>query len=186
MLHVIYGILSVVTPAPMCRAPCPRRQLLSYVAHVGGGGGAGAAVFAKARGSTDEWCLTGRVAAGGVDAADDSFGTLARAAQLQQRLIVEHACRLHPHLRSAKKAPGIEMGVQTSGGVCAVPPAATGGDEPSPAEMLTGGFAGTPAGRGRHGRRDGDLAAHARALILVLVSHADVKKTAHGLVVGDQ
>ena len=94
--------------------------------------------------------MVGRIAAGSVDAADDSVDGLIQAAQLQQRLIVEHACRLHKDLRAAKRGPGIEMGVETASGVQPVPPvsrAATADDEPSARQMLACGFAGAPAGR---------------------------------------
>ena len=37
---------------------------------------------------------------------------LARAAQLQRRLIAEHACRIYPHLREAKRSDGLIEGIE--------------------------------------------------------------------------
>ena len=126
MLIVLAAVALAPAPVPAARAPCPRRQLLAYVAHVGGGGANGADVFARPlEGEGTTWCRVGRLAAGSVDAADDSAAALARAAQRQHRLITEHACRIEPSLRVAKRGSGIELGVATAadGPVAAVPAA---------------------------------------------------------------
>ena len=138
---------TVRTPAPSAVAPCPRRQLLTYVAHTAGGGATGAAVYARpvvGSSSTDEagaeWQLVGRVAAGTTSAADDGPDALIRATQLQRRLVAEHACRLYTELRAAKRGDGIELGVEVARGVAPVPPSTPG--DVSVADMLTAGFVG--------------------------------------------
>ena len=149
MLLLISALLAL-NPVPSAKSPCPRRQLLSFVAHVGGNAGvSGADVYARANGDA-EWLSSpiGQIAAGNAECALDSTDELMRAAQLQRRLIVEHACRIHPELRVAKRGPGIEMGVAASDGqVRAVPPPLESGDEPSAIQMLSAGFAGTPSGK---------------------------------------
>lgn len=117
--------------------------------HVGGGGGSGVQVLACDSIGDEDWLCVGRVAAGSSEAADDGLPALERAT-LQRRLIAEHACRLHPQLRAAKKRDrlhGIELGVEEVGGgvVHAVPPPAEG--DATGAQMLTAGFWGDPAGK---------------------------------------
>ena len=61
--------------------PCPRRQLLTYVAHTGGGKVGGGEVLAKREDS--EWLTVGRVAA-----ADDTFEALSAAAARQESCLL--------------------------------------------------------------------------------------------------
>ena len=112
-------------PATRCRAarcsaaipkvpsPCPRRQLLGYVAHVGGGGGSGTSAYARDPASDGPWQLVGRIAAGSANGADDGIEALLSAADAQRRLITEHACRLYPPLRAAKR--NMQLGVEVPG-----------------------------------------------------------------------
>ena len=97
-----------VASTPSARAPCPRRQLLTYFAYVGGRGATPAAVYARDATVSEEeeegeWRAVGRVAAGTPEGADGSDEALLAAAALQRRLIVEHGCRLHKPLREAKR-----------------------------------------------------------------------------------
>ena len=69
-----------------CINPCPRRQLMTYVAHTQGGLTKGVDVAARVD-ADDDWRVVGKVAA--ADATK-----LSRAAALQHRLIEEHARRL--------------------------------------------------------------------------------------------
>ena len=75
-----------------CINPCPRRQLMTYVAHTQGGLTKGVDVAARVD-ADDDWRVVGKVAA--ADATK-----LSRAAALQHRLIEEHARRLHKDLRT--------------------------------------------------------------------------------------
>jgi glutaredoxin-related protein len=131
------------------KAPCPRRQLLGYVAHVGGGGGQGMQVYARSRTDETAWLLVGSVAAGSPDAADDSIAAAILAVQLQQRLIVEHACRLDKSLIAAKRKSEIELAVERhSRGPRAIVPMVDKAGSVSWKQMLGCGFAGVSAGRG--------------------------------------
>ena len=143
------ALLLGIPPVPMARAPCPRRQLLSYIGHVGGGGAMGADVFARPQDdSMAMWCRVGRLAAGTASGADDDTASLAQAAQRQYRLISEHACRLHPGLRVAKRSNGIELGIASklAGPVDAVLRPADG--DATSRDMLQCGFVGQSSGRG--------------------------------------
>jgi len=151
----------------------PRRQLLSYVAHIGGGGGSGAEVFARkfsrsnAAGGDDgeSWCSVGRIAAAVAESKanfaaaannnDDDGGiveALTVSTQLQRRLIEDHACRVNQDLRCAKEVPGIELAFRTSddGTRIVVPRAEPSTTAPSISErqMFQVGFLGTVTGRG--------------------------------------
>ena len=132
------------------KAPCPRRQLLSYVAHVGGGGATGMRVYARSK--EDEscaWLTVGSVAAGSPDTADDSVDTVTCAVQFQQRLIVEHACRLDRSLIPAKRNGQIELAVEPQGGGSrSIVPMVHEAGSASWEQMLACGFAGVAAGRG--------------------------------------
>jgi len=131
----------VHTPAMgAARAPCPRRQLLTYVAFVAGRGAVPARVYTRDAGYDNEWQHVGRVAAGNPDGVDASLEALYRAAQLQQRLIVEHGCRIYRELREAKRAGRVEVGVELDGVIHTVPVAVLG--DATRAQMLSCGFAG--------------------------------------------
>jgi len=136
------------------RAPCPRRQLLSYVAFTAGRGAAPTPIHALV---ADVWQPVGHLAAGTPEAADGSVAALVRAATLQRRLIAEHACRLYPPLRTEKREHGLMRGVRLA--IEAPPPSAGGAatylplpdcelGEATPAEMLRCGFAGAPGSGG--------------------------------------
>ncbi|EOD38635.1 hypothetical protein EMIHUDRAFT_224426 [Emiliania huxleyi CCMP1516] len=136
------------------RAPCPRRQLLSYVAFTAGRGAAPTPIHALV---ADVWQPVGHLAAGTPEAADWSVAALVRAATLQRRLIAEHACRLYPPLRTEKREHGLMRGVRLA--IEAPPPSAGGAatylplpdcelGEATPAEMLRCGFAGAPGSGG--------------------------------------
>ena len=118
--------------------PCPRRQLLTYVAHTGGGKVSGSEVLAKREDS--EWLTVGRVAA-----ADDTFEALSAAAARQERLIAEHATRLYTELRRkpGDGSPPIELGLRVDDDVVAVP-APMKRDFVDAATMTAGGFRGFP------------------------------------------
>ena len=118
--------------------PCPRRQLLTYVAHTGGGKVGGGEMLAKREDS--EWLTVGRVAA-----ADDTFEALSAAAARQERLIAEHATRLYTELRRkpGDGSPPIELGLRVDDDVVAVP-APMKRDFVDAATMTAGGFRGFP------------------------------------------
>ena len=178
--------LPAVPPAPAAVAPCPRRQLLTYVGHTSGSGDPEAVLFARAAGNeaaTSSWLQVGCIAAGLVDTsgllADDSslpteltedeltpsgmaasaaaaVTALVQAVQVQRRLISEHACRLHPELRPAKRGDGLELGLQLgiggsdARGIVAVGSSAPG--DASPAQLMSCGFAGDSPAPGTAGR----------------------------------
>lgn len=173
--------LPAVPPAPAAVAPCPRRQLLLYVAHTSGSGDPEATLFARAAGkeaASGSWLQVGRVAAG-LD-TDDSVAELTeddlspsaaaasaaaavtalfQAVQVQTRLCSEHACRLHPELRQAFRAnaSSIELGLQLGiggsdpRGIVAVASPAPG--DASPAQLMSAGFAGDSPAPGAAGRQ---------------------------------
>ena len=86
-----------------CINPCPRRQLMTYVAHTQGGLTKGVDVAARVD-ADDDWRVVGKVTA--ADATK-----LSRAAALQHRLIEEHARRLHKVLRTGPGGPPLELGI---------------------------------------------------------------------------
>ena len=156
------GAMTDEKAAPSASAPCPRRQLLTYVAFTAGRGATPTTVYARDGGDGDgEWQPVGTIASGTPDAADVSTEAAIAAAQLQRRLVAEHACRLYPPLREAKRdgTRGIELGVADGDGVGeagsggggdvagaraairAVPASAAG--DASPAQMRRCGFAGS-------------------------------------------
>ena len=100
--------LSLSGPQPMCSAPNPSAQLQAYDALLSEPSCVAATVLAREARTADtadseaeeeeNWRVVGRVAAS-TDAGDRAETALAGAAQRQQRLIVEHACRLHKALR---------------------------------------------------------------------------------------
>lgn len=144
------------------KAPCPRRQLLMYVAHVFGRGARPITVYARDAGARTEgvdglnataWQPVGHVAAGTRDAVDDNLEALIGSVQLQQRLILEHSCRLYKPLRKAKRANRIELGLDFDSAFHVVPTASSG--DASQAQMLTASFVGLAPqrndGRPSHG-----------------------------------
>lgn len=173
--------LPAVPPAPAAVAPCPRRQLLCYVAHTSGSGDPEATLFA--RDASNEatgggWLQVGCVAAGldtdgsttelteddmtpaGVAAsAGEAVTALVQAVQVQTRLCSEHACRLHPELRQAFRADsssielGLQLGIGGSDphGIIAVAPPAAG--NASLAQLMSCGFAGDSPAPGAAGRQ---------------------------------
>jgi glutaredoxin len=137
------------------RAPCPRRQLLSYVGHVGGYGDADTAVFARDMDGNIDWLAVGRVAASSDDAAFDvesvqpaiasaraAAQALVRATHLQERLIMEHACRFDPALREAKRRGKLQLGLEMMPGSVSLVPPSAGPADAAVAEMLSVGFVG--------------------------------------------
>ena len=168
--------LPAVPPAPAAVAPCPRRQLLLYVAHTSGSGDPEATLFARAAGkeaASGSWLQVGRVAAG-LDTGDSvaelteddlspsaaaasaaaAVTALFQAVQVQTRLCSEHACRLHPELRQAFRAnaSSIELGLQLGiGGIVAIASPAPG--DASPAQLMSCGFAGDSPAPGAAGRQ---------------------------------
>ena len=78
-------LLATAAALDACINPCPRRQLMTYVAHTQGGRTKGVDVAARVD-ADDDWRVVGKVAA--ADATK-----LGRAAALQHRLIEEHARR---------------------------------------------------------------------------------------------
>ena len=143
-----------LAPVISARAPCPRRQLLTYVAFTAGRRAVPTIVHARDAAIGQGWRRVGSIAAGTQDATDESLETLTRAVQLQRRLIAEHACRLYPELRDAKRRDGkhgIELGVEhptneAAAAILPVPPSELG-DVPS-AQMLGCGFAGAALSAG--------------------------------------
>ena len=147
--------LSLSGPQPMCSAPNPSAQLQAYDALLSEPSCVAATVLAREARTADTadseaeeeegWRVVGRVAAS-TDAGDRAETALAGAAQRQQRLIVEHACRLHKALRPAKRSPGIALGLDLGGDrPHCVAPAAAG--EPADERMARSGFVGVPASR---------------------------------------
>jgi glutaredoxin len=104
MLCRLACVLTAVAALDGCINPCPRRQLMTYVAHTQGGGSAGVTVAARVD-ANDEWRLVGSVAA-----ADASM--LERATALQHRLIEEHGRRLFTELRTGPGGPLLELGLR--------------------------------------------------------------------------
>lgn len=172
--------LPAIPPAPAAVAPCPRRQLLCYVAHTAGSGDPEAVLFARAAGSSEaassSWLQVGCVAAGlltddsvtelteddltpsGMAASASAAVTaLVQAVQVQRRLLSEHACRLHPVLRQAKREDGVELGLQLgiggsdARGIVAVASPAPG--DASSAQLMSCGFAGDSPAPGAAGRQ---------------------------------
>ena len=173
--------LPAVPPAPAAVAPCPRRQLLLYVAHTSGSGDPEATLFARAAGTeaaSGSWLQVGRVAAGldtddsvaelteddlspsaAAASATAAVAALFQAVQVQTRLCSEHACRLHPELRQAFRADassielGLQLGIGGSDprGIVAVASPAPG--DASPAQLMSCGFAGDSPTPGAAGRQ---------------------------------
>ena len=100
--------------AVAAKSVCPRRQLLTFVAFTAGRGSRATTVHTRAATGNRDWQPVGLVAAGTSDAADESPEGLVRAAQLQRRLIAEHACRLYPELRSVKREMGLIEGIEVA------------------------------------------------------------------------
>ena len=101
MLLSLALLACITTTAALdaCINPCPRRQLMTYVAHTQGGLTKGVDVAARVD-AADDWRVVGKVAA--ADATK-----LGRAAALQHRLIEEHARRLFKELRTDRvRGPG--------------------------------------------------------------------------------
>ena len=147
----IAGVAGVALsgPQPVCSAPNPSAQLQAYDALLPEPSCVAATVLAReARADAREeesWRVVGRVAAS-ADACGCAETALAGATQRQQRLIVEHALRLHKGLRPAKRSPGIALGLDLGGDFpCRVAPAAAG--EPTDERMARSGFVGVPASR---------------------------------------
>ena len=168
MLGAWLGLLAVGVDRSdiACRTPCPRRQLLSYVAHSGGSRAIGADVYARA--AKGVWCAVGRIATGSAERADDTPDALVRAVRLQQRLIIAHAKALHVELRAADT---VELGMRARAGTVSNLAASLaffegdGAEDPphavslaldvgavSERAMMTVGFAGVPR-TARGGRR---------------------------------
>ena len=173
--------LPAVPPAPAAVAPCPRRQLLCYVAHTSGSGDPEATLFARAAGNeaaSGSWLQVGCVAAGldtddsitelteddlspsaAAASAAEAVTALFQAVQVQTRLCSEHACRLHPELRQAFRADsscielGLQLGIGGSDprGIVAVASPAPG--DASPAQLMSCGFAGDSPAPGAAGRQ---------------------------------
>ena len=114
---VVVSMGGAPPPRVSCINPCPRRQLLAYVAHTGGvPAPCAATVYARPRRGAGEWSTVGRVACvdEGEGEGEGECGTelgeasreaslLEGAIQTQQRLIAEHAGRLHPTVRAANR-----------------------------------------------------------------------------------
>ena len=81
-LTVLALQLPPIPPAPAAVAPCPRRQLLFYVAHAGGSGDPEVACFARPLGeeAPSSWLPVGSVAAAGPPDAALAGGASAAAA----------------------------------------------------------------------------------------------------------
>jgi len=165
----IARVIASTPPVPEAQSPCPRDQLLFYLAHVGGNGDAEAAVLARPVSSSpsdvdgDEWYKVGTVAActnvdNDIDPGSDPFAfglesavaraqsaahALAQATMMQRRLIEQHACRLHPMLRdNGNERVGLELGLQMlEDTVVPIPPSADATLDDS-TEMMRVGFAG--------------------------------------------
>ena len=116
-----------------CINPCPRRQLMTYVAHTQGGLTKGVDVAARVD-ADDDWRVVGKVTA--ADATK-----LSRAAALQHRLIEEHARRLHKGLRTGPGGPPLELGIGDPITAVPTPPKR---DFVAASVMTQAGFAGTP------------------------------------------
>ena len=127
---------------------------MTYVAYTSGRGAKPTTVYARDADDGPEWQPVGLIAAGSPDAADESSEMLVGAALLQRRLIAEHACRIYPSLRDAKRRDAIELAVElTSGdpesstaataaiGIIRPVPSSELGDV-TPEQMLRCGFAG--------------------------------------------
>ena len=137
------------SPKPVCMRPEPQSQLDAYCAHLLAPDSIAADVCARPIGDDNTWHEVGRVTStAGQSELEGLFG----AVQYQQRLIAEHACRLHSSLRPVKRLPGIELGVRISDRLFPVSAASTC-HEPSLAEMATAGFLGIP----RPGAGNGDI-----------------------------
>jgi len=137
--------MASVVSVPVASAPCPRRQLLMYVAHVGGNNATPVTVYARTAGS--EWRSVGRIAVGTAERADMSRPALLAAAQLQRRLILKHACRLYKELRPAERSNVLELGVGLGDDVELVPAPVRALDA-TQEQMVRCGFAGD-AGDGK-------------------------------------
>ena len=129
----VTSLASSSPPLPQLRAISPQVHLDNFLRHssspASSASSSVAAVTARPVGADDcSWELVGAVSS----CAAPSEGDIARgldfnecalfaAVQVQQRLISEHACRIHHHLRAVKRAPGIELGLSSRGSLGSLP-----------------------------------------------------------------
>mmetsp|Transcript_11440 Transcript_11440/g.16777 ORF Transcript_11440/g.16777 Transcript_11440/m.16777 type:complete len:343 (-) Transcript_11440:75-1103(-) len=174
---ILTNLVVSAPAVPTARSPCPSSQLLRYIVHANGNGDAEAAVLARISSSTEEdksWHEVGRVTACTDDHDDNdddnnnnnnnddplafsldsavaragvAAHSLAKATMLQGRLISEHAYRLYPHLREAKRGgeSRLEFGLEMMPDKVAPVPqsAAEDGDVKNLLDMMKGvGFVG--------------------------------------------
>jgi len=108
-----------IVPRRSYRNPCPRRQLLCYLGHIGGSKNNNEAteVYVRSKIDNDQknWQKVGKIVAAGLEKENLSTtkirSTMIRAAQYQQRLIVEHWRRLYSTTRKVRGDDEIELGI---------------------------------------------------------------------------
>ena len=138
--------MSEMAPQSSQVDPCPRRQLLFYLGHVGGNGDPNAKVYARLPAASSDWMEVGFVSASsseGFSSAFDCAQGLSTSVILQHRLICEHAYRLNRDLRVAKRTGGLELGLALLPDAVVAVPSPVGKAEKKHLEtMMSAGFAG--------------------------------------------